>query len=71
MPKGSNFSRVDRAIVTVGDAFAESDEKEFWMRKSPIERFEAVEFLRKIAYGRDATTARLQRVIETAEFSLR
>ena len=41
------------------------------MRKSPIERFEAVEFLRKIAYGRDATTARLQRVIETAEFSLR
>jgi hypothetical protein len=60
--------RVDRSVVTVGDAFGESDEKAFWLSKTPQERLEAMQYLREIAYGHDAATGRLQRVLEVAEF---
>lgn len=62
------FPSVDRFVVAVGDVFAESDEKAFWLSKSPEERLEALELLRQIAYGYDPATTRLQRVIEVAEF---
>ena len=60
--------RLDRSVVTVGDAFSESDEKAFWLSKTPQERLEAVQYLREIAYGHDAATGRLQRILEIAEF---
>jgi hypothetical protein len=65
------FPRVDRSIVSVGDAFAESDERAFWLTKTPLERLEAVELYREIAFGYDPFTARLQRILESAEFPLR
>jgi hypothetical protein len=64
------FPRVDRSIVTVGNALDKSDEKAFWLSKTPLDRLEAVEFLRQIAYGYDPTTTRLQRVLEIAEFPM-
>lgn len=39
-------------------------EREFWLSKSPEERFEALEILRQRFYGYDETTQRFQRVIE-------
>ena len=60
--------RVDRSIVLVGSAFGESDEKAFWFSRTPLERLEALEYLREIAFGYDPATTRLQRVLETAEF---
>jgi len=65
---GMVFPRIDRSVVTVGDAFEESDEKEFWRSKTPLERLEAVELYRRIAFGYDPFTARLQRILEFAEF---
>ena len=62
------FPKVDRSVVTVGDAFGESDEKAFWAGRTPLERLEAVELYREIAFGYDSSTARLQRILETAEF---
>ncbi len=62
------FPRVDRSVISVGSAFGESDEKAFWASKTPLERLEAVELYRQIAYGYDSSSARLQRVLETAEF---
>ena len=62
------FPKVDRSVVTVGNASGESDEKAFWLSKTPLDRLEAVELLRQIAYGYDPTTTRLQRLLETAEF---
>jgi len=62
------FPRVDRSTVTVGNVSGESDEKAFWLSKTPLDRLEAVELLRQIAFGYDPTTTRLQRVLETAEF---
>ncbi|MBN1903125.1 hypothetical protein JW926_17520 [Candidatus Sumerlaeota bacterium] len=59
---------VDRSVIKTGSIFEESDEKAFWHAKSPIERIEAIEFLRRIAFGYDPTTARLQRFLEFDEF---
>jgi hypothetical protein len=70
-PKASRlrgFPKVDRTIVTVGRSLGESDEKAFWLSKTPLDRLEAVELLRQVAFGYDPTTTRLQRVLETAEF---
>lgn len=62
------FEKVDRSIVSVASSSDESDEKAFWLSKTPLDRLEAVEFLRQIAFGCDPITTRLQRVLETAEF---
>ncbi len=60
--------RVNRSIVIAGSAFGDSDEKAFWLSRTPLDRLEALEYLREIAFGYDPTTSRLQRVLETAEF---
>ena len=65
---GMVFPKVDRSIIAVGSAFEESDEKAYWLTKSPLERLEAVELYRRIAFGYDPFTTRLQRVLESAEF---
>jgi len=66
--KQNHFPEVDRSKVLVGNVLDDSDEKAFWLAKTPEDRLEAMELLREIAYGYDPTTARLQRVLETAEF---
>jgi len=66
--RGVSFPKVDRGAVATGSAFGEGDEKLFWRSKSPEERLEAVEIYREIAFGYDPSTARLQRVLEVAEF---
>jgi len=35
------FPRVDRSTVTVGNVSGESDEKAFWLSKTPLDRLEA------------------------------
>ena len=70
-PERSSFPAVDRSRVVVGSVRDESDEKAFWLGKTPLERLEAVELLREIAYGHDAISARLQRVLEVAELPRR
>jgi len=45
----------------------ESDEKLYWLSKTPRERLIATELMRQINYGYDPTTARLQRVLEIVE----
>lgn len=65
---GMAFPKVDRSAITVGNVFDESDEKAFWLSRTPLERLEAVELYREIAFGHDACSARLQRILETAEF---
>ena len=67
----ATLPRVDRSVVLVQSVWEESDEKAFWLAKTPEERLEALELLREIAYDHDPTTARLQRVLETAAFPTR
>jgi hypothetical protein len=47
------------------------NDRQYWLSKTPEERFEALELLRQIAYGYDPATARLQRVLEVIEFKPR
>jgi hypothetical protein len=46
---------------------ADADDIDYWMCKTPTERIEAGEYLRRWAYGDDQIDARLQRVLEFAE----
>lgn len=60
--------KMDKTAFSVASLYDESDEKAFWRSKTPYERLQAVELMRQIIYGYDPSTARLQRVLEVAEF---
>ncbi len=62
------FPRLDRSVVKVSKTWDDPDEKAYWLSRTPLERLEALELLRQIAYGYDPTTARMQRGVEVAKF---
>ncbi len=53
---------LDKTALKVTSLFEESDEKAYWLSKTPAERLLAMEFMRQIAYGHDPSIARLQRI---------
>jgi hypothetical protein len=59
--------RLDRTFLSVGSLHEESDEKAYWLSKTPMERLEALELMRQIHYGYDPATERLQRFLEVVE----
>ena len=67
--KNMNEFKINKKAFSVASITDESDEKKYWLSKSPSERFEAAEFLRQIVYGYDPTTTRLQRFFEIAKIS--
>ena len=60
---------LNKKIVNVTSLDDIEEEKKYWMSKSPLERIEAIEINRRMIYGRDRVTSRLQRFFETAELS--
>lgn len=62
------FPRLDRAAFSVFSSFEEADrqDREYWLSRTPYERLQYMELLRRINYG-SAAAARLQRVLEIAE----
>jgi hypothetical protein len=67
--KALNNIRMDKTAFSAGSIDDESDERQYWLSKTPAERIYAVEMLRQMLYGYDPLTARLQRFFETAELS--
>ena len=63
--------RLDRKAIEVVGLKDKSNDRRYWLSKTPAERFEALELLRQIAYGYDPATARLQRVLEVVELEKR
>jgi len=59
--------RMDKTAFSVASLHDPSDEKAYWLSKTPEERLEALEIMRQIAYGYDPATTRLQRVFEIAQ----
>ena len=59
--------RMDKTVFSIASLHDESDEKAYWLSRSPQERLEAIEILRQIAYGYDPATSRLSRFFEIAE----
>jgi len=62
--------KLNRSAFSVASLADESDEKAYWLARTPYERLRQVEILRRINYGHRATT-RLQRVPEIVEQNVR
>jgi len=60
-------AKVDRTAFSTGSLLDASDEKAYWLSKTPYERLRATELMRQIVYGYDPSTCRLQRVLEIAQ----
>jgi len=62
------FPKLDRTASSVVSSFEEADkqDREYWLSRTPYERLQYMELLRRINYGSVAAT-RLQRVLEIAE----
>ena len=58
--------KVDRSTFSVSSLTDESDDKAYWLARTPQDRLKQVEILRRINYGNRAT-ARLQRILEIVE----
>ena len=61
--------RLDKQTVNVTSLDDIEEEKKYWFSKSPLERIEAIEINRRMIYGQDRVTSRLQRFFEIAELS--
>ena len=60
---------LDKRIVKVTSLNDLEEEKKYWLSKTPAERIEAIEINRRMIYGEDRVTSRLQRFFETSELS--
>ena len=58
--------KIDRNIFEVINLH-EADDKFDWLNRSFAERLEAIEFMRKVMFGHDRVSARLQRVLEIVD----
>lgn len=63
----SSLPSLDRSVVFISSLHENSDEKSYWLSRTPTERLEAIEQIRQIVYGYDPATTRLQRVLEIVE----
>ena len=59
------FPRLDRSKLSLGP-LEDSAERDYWLSRSPAERLEGIELLRRLNYGEDATSAGLQRLLEVS-----
>jgi hypothetical protein len=59
--------KLNKNIISVASLNDIEEEKSFWLSKGAIERIEAIELNRRMVYGEDRTTSRLQRFLETSE----
>ncbi|MBC8470582.1 MAG: hypothetical protein H8D56_14010 [Planctomycetes bacterium] len=64
-----DFPKVQRDAFTVASVLEKSDEKSYWLSRTPYERLEAVELMQQIIYGYDPSAIRLQRVLEVTQGS--
>ena len=58
---------LDRTAFSVGQLHDPSDEKTYWLSRSPLERLEAIEVMRQILYGYNPASVRLQRILTIAQ----
>jgi hypothetical protein len=60
-------TKLDKRAVTVASLSDASDDKAFWLSKTPYERLAALELMRQIVYGYSPSSTRLQKVLEVAQ----
>jgi hypothetical protein len=64
-----NEFKIDKKAFSIASITDESDEKLFWLSKSPAERLETAEYLRQIVYGYDPDKDRIKKFFEVVELS--
>lgn len=62
--------KMDKTAFSVTSLLGESDEKEYWISKTPHERLQALELMRQSIYGYNPSSTRIQRFFEVAELTL-
>jgi hypothetical protein len=60
--------QINKTAFQVSSLTEESDEKAYWLSRTPQERLRHIEYLRRINYG-SRTAGRLQRVLEVIQRS--
>ncbi len=58
--------KIQRNVFEIVD-LKDADDSDYWHGRSPIERVEAIEFMRKVMFGNDRVSKRLQRVLTVVE----
>jgi len=66
-----DMPRLDKTQLTISCLDEFTEEKQYCLSRSKADRLNAIEINRRMIYGTDRTAARLQRILETAELSLR
>ncbi|MCA9435486.1 MAG: hypothetical protein KC978_06850 [Candidatus Omnitrophica bacterium] len=58
---------LDKTAISVTSLGDSSDDDKYWHSRTPEERMRAMEVMRRMVYGEDRTTGRLQRSIEVVD----
>ncbi len=64
-----DWDNLDRTAFSVVDLADQGNDLEYWLSCTPQERFEAIEFMRKMLYGNGPNAATFQRVLEVVELA--
>ena len=67
----SEMPRLDKTRLTITSLDEFTEEKQYWLSRGNANRLNAIEINRRMVYGTDRTTSRLQRFLETAELTRR
>ena len=67
----SEMPRLDKTRLTITSLDEFTEEKQYWLSRGNADRLNAIEINRRMVYGTDRTTSRLQRFLETAELTRR
>ena len=65
----NKLPRLNKKVLIVTNLGDESEEKHYWLSRTLSDRFNAIECNRRMVYGIDRTSSRLQRFLEIAELS--
>ncbi len=61
--------RLDKTKLSVASIHDETEELKYWLSKSPSERMQAIEINRRMVYGKERTSVRLQSFFEVSELT--
>lgn len=64
MENPEHIWKIDKSAFSVTSLTDKQYDRDYWMSRTPEERFEAIELMRQINYGYDATSERLQGLLE-------
>jgi len=67
----TEMPRLDKTQLTACSLDDFTEEKQYWLSRGKADRLNAIEINRRMVYGTDRTTSRLQRFLETAELTRR